>query len=81
MSAFRAQDGITARCFRCFCCFARKLSAGGISFSAEMLGRRRFGEPENSGAIAVLLLFFAVFGHPGVAARARLSQPILLRSK
>jgi hypothetical protein len=33
---------------RCFCCFSHKLSATDISFSAEMLGRRRFGDLKNS---------------------------------
>jgi len=33
---------------RCFCCFAHKLSAIDISFSAEILGCRGFGEVKNS---------------------------------
>jgi hypothetical protein len=46
--------------FRCFRCFSRKLTAIGISFSAEILGRRRFEERKNSEAAAVLSLFSAV---------------------
>src|SRR5216684_2867347 len=55
----------TSRCFCCFCCFCRKLSAVDIAFSAEILGRRRFGEHKNSGvrcSFAVLSLFFRCFG-------------------
>jgi hypothetical protein len=44
----------------CFCCFCRKLSAREISFSAEILDRRRFGERQNSQIVAVLTLFAAV---------------------
>ena len=48
---------------RCFCCFCGKLSAVGISYPAEILGRRRFGERKNSGGVrcyvAVLPLFWS----------------------
>src|SRR6266852_8622609 len=50
----------TSRCFCCFCCFCyfcRKLSAVDISFSSEILGRRRFGEAGTAATSAVLSLF------------------------
>src|SRR5713226_10787422 len=50
----------TSRCFCCFCYFCRKLSAVDISFSAEILGRRRFGEAGTAATSAVLSLFPAV---------------------
>jgi hypothetical protein len=43
-----------------FAVFCSKLSAIGASFSAEILGRVRFGGARNSERRAVLPLFFAV---------------------
>ena len=47
---------------RCFCCFRGRLSAIDISFSAEILGRRRFGELENSGGTRCSLAVPRCFG-------------------
>jgi hypothetical protein len=47
---------------RCFCCFRGKLSAGDILFSAEILGRRRFGERKNSGGFRCYLAVLRCFG-------------------
>src|SRR5215470_11364967 len=40
-----------------FCCFGRKLTAGGIPFLAEILGYRRFGNRENSGMLGCFRCF------------------------
>ncbi len=52
----------TSRCFCCFCCFCRKLSAVDIAFSAEILGRRRFGEHKNSGGVRCSFAVLRCFG-------------------
>src|SRR6202022_3017993 len=46
----------------CFCCFCGKLSAVDISFSAEILGRRPFGECKNSGGVRCSCAVFRCFG-------------------
>ena len=48
---------LIARQARCFCCFGRKFTAGGIPFSAEILGYRRFGQRENSDLLRCFPLF------------------------
>jgi hypothetical protein len=47
-----------------FSLFCRKSSAIEISFSAEILGRARYGERNNSEAPAVISLFSAVLVEP-----------------
>jgi hypothetical protein len=44
-----------------FAVFLSKLSAIQILFSAEILSRREFGGPKNSGGLAVLRLFFCCY--------------------
>src|SRR6266851_6824748 len=69
----------TSRCFCCFCCFCRKLSAVDISFSAEILGRRRFGARRNSGGVRcsfpVLSLFSAVLVGKNLRTAKRVLPP------
>jgi len=45
---------------RYFCCFCHELSAIDIAFSAEILGRRWFGDSGTAMPLAVLPLFSAV---------------------
>jgi hypothetical protein len=42
-------------------CFGGKLSASGVSFSAEILGRRRFANQKDSEALAVFCCFPLIF--------------------
>src|SRR5262249_30016733 len=55
----RRRGCVSRREFRCFRCFSTKLSASEVSSSAEILGRGRSGDRENSKTSAVPPLFFA----------------------
>jgi hypothetical protein len=51
------QSTSAVRCFRCFCCFGGKITAGDASFLAEILGYRRFGERKGSLFVRCFPLF------------------------
>src|SRR5215471_1994700 len=57
----RRRGCVWRRGARCFRFFSTKLSASEVSSSAEILGRGRSGDRENSKTSAIPPLFFAVF--------------------